>query len=228
MALCHKGVYDTYSIGELLGKRYECIDEKKEVYCTQNERGRVLYVLPCDICGTKILRGSYSKTRIYLCDKCHAKVRAQYNPKEIAKQERADKRFDKAVETIRKHTKKDRFEEYAKAIKAAGTGKNKYGSVPEAMVAIELLKNGYKIIPQQKAGRYTVDFAIPEQKYVIEVDGGLYHQSRDEDREALVQLFFGLDWLIIHVPAEWIRKNIHKLKTIIDKSVKNREKERYG
>lgn len=224
LALCHKGFCGMCTVGDLFNNKYtECIDAEKGILRSLNERGHVIYLLSCDVCDTKIVRGSYSKTRIYLCQKCMAKVRQQYKYKDGEKKSRADTRFEKAVAELEKHTKRGTFGEYAKAIKAASTKKEKYGSVPEAMVAIELLKLGYKIIPQQVAGRYKVDFAIPEQKYIIEVDGTVYHKEIDNDREAMVQLYFGLDWLIIHVPAEWIRKNIHKLKVVIDKSVKNRE-----
>ena len=85
------------------------------------------------------------------------------------------------------------------------------------MVAIELLKLGYSIIPQQKVTKYKVDFAIPKQKIVIEVDGSLYHKERyGGGREATIQLALGMDWRIIHIPAELIAEDIQKLKTIID------------
>lgn len=91
-----------------------------------------------------------------------------------------------------------------------------YGSIPEAMVAIELLRLGYRIIPQQKVKKYKVDFAIPKEKIVIEVDGYVYHKdSYKGDREAIIQLALGLDWKIIHIPAELIAEDITKLKSAI-------------
>lgn len=83
------------------------------------------------------------------------------------------------------------------------------------MVAIELLKLKYKIIPQQKVGKYRVDFAIPKEKIIIEVDGKIFHNGTLNDREAEIQLMIGLDWKIIHIPAELIRENITKLKSAI-------------
>ena len=85
-----------------------------------------------------------------------------------------------------------------------------------------LLKLGYNIIPQQKIGRYKVDFAIPDQKLVIEVDGELYHGCEGEGkREATIQISLGFAWKIIHVPAEWIEKDIRKLKKVIEASTCN-------
>lgn len=85
------------------------------------------------------------------------------------------------------------------------------------MVAIELLRLGYSIIPQQKIKKYKVDFAIPKEKIIIEVDGSLYHKDVYKgEREAIIQLSLGLDWKIIHVPAEKIAENITKLKQVIE------------
>ena len=84
------------------------------------------------------------------------------------------------------------------------------------MVAIELIRIGYSIIPQQKIKKYKVDFAIPKEKIVIEVDGSIYHKDVYKGyREAIIQLSLGLDWKIIHVPAEYISKDIQKLEQII-------------
>ena len=43
----------------------------------------------------------------------------------------------------------------------------------------------------------------------------MYHSQANNKREATIQLSLGLDWKIIHIPAELIEKNIKKLKTII-------------
>ena len=133
---------------------------------------------------------------------------------------RKEQAFDKAVERIRKQVRN--FDSYRKAVRIAETRAERYGSIPEAMVAIELLRLGYNIIPQQKIGRYKVDFAIPDQKLVIEVDGELYHGREGEGkREATIQISLGFAWKIIYVPAEWIEKDIRKLKKVIEASTCN-------
>lgn len=126
-----------------------------------------------------------------------------------------EKQFDKAVNKIKKQVFD--FSLYEKAIKIAEIRQELYGSIPEAMVAIELLRLGYSIIPQQKIKKYKVDFAIPKEKIIIEVDGSLYHKDVYKgEREAIIQLSLGLDWKIIHVPAEKIAENITKLKQVIE------------
>lgn len=85
------------------------------------------------------------------------------------------------------------------------------------MVAIELVRLGHRVIPQQKIGKYRVDFLLKDVKMVIEVDGDLYHKDQFKgDREATIQFSLGMDWKIVHVPAELISKDIRKLKKIIE------------
>ncbi len=180
--------------------------------------GRCFYYIPCEICGRKIRRTQYSRKRIYVCDYCKGLIKKKEQaciPKELEDVEtKKEKQFNHAVEKIKDQVKS--FEEYGNAIKIARTRAELYGSIPEAMVAIELLKLKYKIIPQQKIKNYKVDFAIPSQKIVIEVDGEIYHRDKYKgDREAIIQLSLGLDWKIIHIPAELIANDITKLKDAI-------------
>ena len=52
---------------------------------------------------------------------------------------------------------------------------------------------------------------------MIEVDGALFHQKPSkDDREAKIQLSLGVQWRILHIPAELIAKDIKKLKACID------------
>lgn len=181
--------------------------------------GRGTYLIPCEMnCGRKVKKYQYSRKRTYICDYCKGKIAEKKKAFELSQEimdcrTKKEVQFDKAVERIKQQV--DDFEKYEKAIKAAETRCEKYGSIPEAMVAIELLKIGFQIIPQQKIGRYKPDFVIPKQKLCIEVDGSVYHSQANNKREATIQLSLGLDWKIIHIPAELIEKNIKKLKTII-------------
>lgn len=182
----------------------------------QSQYGRCRYYIPCEVCGKEIIRTQYSRKRNYICDYCKSKIKK----KKICKYEeiktKCDVRYEKAVEEIKKQSKD--FSDYEKSIRIAETRNEKYGSIPEAMVAIELIKNGYSIIPQQKIGKYKVDFLIPKEKIVVEVDGELYHKNDfKKNREAEIQIILGFDWKIIHIPAEKIRKDIKKLNLIICK-----------
>ena len=83
-------------------------------------------------------------------------------------------------------------------------------------MCIELLRLNHKGIPQQKIGKYKVDFVVKDLKTVIEVDGEIYHRKINSDREAMIQVSLGMEWKIKHVPAELIRKDIQKLNKVLE------------
>ena len=176
------------------------------------------YYIPCEICGRKIYRTQFSLKRSYVCDYCKGVIKAKEKasiPAELQSvQTKKEIRFDNAVKEIQ--TQVPNFKDYEKAVSVARTRCERYGSIPEVMVAIELLRLKYRIIPQQKIGKYKVDFAIPSIKTILEVDGGIYHRTINGEREFAIQSHLGYDWKIIHIPAELIRTDIQKLKTVID------------
>lgn len=179
---------------------------------------RGYFMIPCEVCGSEIKNKQYSRTRKYVCDCCKKAIKKR---EKIALERLEDiitpneKRFNVAVENIKKQVKD--FGKYEKAIGIAKSRLERYGSIPEAMVAIELIKNHHRIIPQQKVGKYKVDFALPDIKKVIEVDGELYHRNNhNSDREGTIQLSLGFDWKILHIPAELIAKDITKLQRAIN------------
>lgn len=185
-------------------------------------RGSWIFLIPCDVCGTKVKRKSYGRNTKTICDACKLGVKKKKDA--IANawldeiETKGEHRFNQALDEIQAQVKD--FDSYANAVRIAGTAKEKYGSIPEAMVAVELIRLGYSVIPQQKVGRYHVDFYLPNEKIVLEVDGGTFHRNnRNSDREATIQISFGMDAKIIHVSAELIRKNIQKLSEYIEKSL---------
>ena len=192
------------------------VAKRDGIRTTRDIRGRIVYHVPCISCGEDVERKAYRGKENNLCDYCRYAVtrkiaKAKYD--EILKEKsKAEIRFEKAIEEIKSQVRN--FEEYQKPIEIAKKRVEKYASIPEAMVAIELIRLKYSITPQQKAGKYRVDFAIPKEKFIVEVDGSVYHQKMTE-REAKIQLMFGLDWKMIHIPAEKIRKNIRKLGRIM-------------
>lgn len=188
-------------------------------------RGAEIYIVPCDVCGNMMKTLNYGHNRKFICNRC--KDRRERHKKEVETawfeviEEKGERRFNQALDKIQAQVKN--FGKYEKAIKVARRAQGKFGSVPEAMVAVELLRLGYRIIPQQKVGKYRVDFYLPKEKIAIEVDGELYHRDiYGGDREATIQMALGFDATIIHVPAEWISKHIQMMDTIIKKN-RNRD-----
>lgn len=175
------------------------------------ERG-VARICVCKKCSDEYIYRKYkSNSSASYCPNC-AKAIAEKKKQEDPR-DKYEKRFDEAVDVLR-DTVRD-INIYKQSIETAKKRMYFYGSIPEVLTAIMLLKLGYSIIPQQQVGKYIVDFLLPKQKMVIEVDGELYHR-RKTHREAEIQIMLGMDWKIIHIPSELIRCDATKLKEYID------------
>lgn len=189
----------------------------------ENERGYIVYYkIPCRVCGKIYGSRQYTGNRIYICPMCRdiQKRKRKAEVEELAlsmpdAETKEEKRYRKAVEEIEKQV--GSLKGYEKAVDICRKATYKYGSVPEAMLAIELIKNGYRIIPQQKVGKYHVDFALPNEKLIIEVDGSIYHTNKRKEleREASVNYAIGLDWHFVHLPAESISKDVRKVVRLL-------------
>ena len=114
-----------------------------------------LYHIPCAKCGRIVKRKIYNGDKAYYCDICRSGLAKKEKALEhelldeiLSKEEQ---RFLKAKDKLLKQVKEP--EAYKRAIQIAETRANYYGSIPEAMVAIELIRLGYAIIPQQAIGR---------------------------------------------------------------------------
>ncbi|MGA8942848.1 MAG: DUF559 domain-containing protein [Thermoactinomyces sp.] len=86
-----------------------------------------------------------------------------------------------------------------------------------------------KIIPQYPIGPYWADFALPEIKLVIELDGYKYHKNRiDEDRRRNAYMY-RKGWKVMRFTYNDVRKNrartIEKVLGYINSRL---EKERNG
>ena len=183
---------------------------------------RLLYYVPCQNCGKIHGRRKYTGKEIYLCPTClelkHAKQRAEVEALALSMPDaetKEEKRYRSAVEAIEKQA--GSLKGYEKAVDICRKATYKYGSIPEAMLAIELIRKGYRIIPQQKVGKYRVDFALPNEKLIIEVDGSIYHTNKQKEleREASINYAIGLDWHFIHIPAESISKDVRRVVRLL-------------
>ena len=191
------------------------------------ERKHTRYMVPCAKCGRIVPRGRYDPEKIYLCDYCKkaraAKQKAIFEDAYASIRSPKEQQFDKAVEKLKAIAPGLDLDKH---IKTAETRAERYGSIPEVMAAIVLLYSGYSIIPQQRVGMLTVDFCLSKHKIVIEVDGSLYHASREKSlqRDARIQAALGHDWEIIHLPAEGIEKNPFQIPKAISEILQHRGK----
>lgn len=187
-------------------------------------RWGLLYCIPCQLCGKIYRRRQYTGNSVYICPDCRElkkrKRKAEVDQLALSipsAETKEEKRYRKAVETIEKQ--RGSLNGYENSIEICRKAMFKYGSVPEAMLAIELVRNGYRIIPQQQVGKYHVDFALPNEKLIIEVDGSIYHANtqKELEREAAINYSIGLDWRFVHIPAESVSKNVRKVVKLLKK-----------
>lgn len=197
------------------------IDAKRDGIKTTLEGGEfrkyTVYHIICDNCGNEYIKRQYKSGVEHLCDRCRYMRNRKIKEKERVDvsdfQSKNEIKFEKAIVEMKKQVAWDSH--YDQCAEIARKRVEYYGSVPEMMVAIQLIYLGYSITPQQKIGRYRVDFLIESIKTVIEIDGAVFHAKRIPNREATIQLSLGLDWKILHIPAELISKDILKLETIL-------------
>ena len=178
------------------------------------------YLIPCEKCGRKNRRTQFSLLRTYICEYCRKGIKiikktfeAEQNGETVY-----DRRFASAVKKIVKQYNDQKG--YEKAISIAESRKMCYGSIPEAMVAIELVKQKFKIIPQQKIGKFIVDFVIPDLKIILEIDGKIFHKDSavEGNRDAYLKNMIGLDWLILHVSTDYVLRDVKKVGQYIIKA----------
>lgn len=211
----------------------EIIDENYlglGIILSLDECGKKIYQIPCSKCGRLVGRRALSLKRSYMCEYCKTakKKKWQVVEKELSErifdeltiQTKAEIKFDKAVQKM--FEKRDDKEKYNKAIRLAKTRCELYGSVPEIFVAIELLHQGYKIIPQQKVAKYRLDFVIPDKRVVIEVDGKIFHsdQAKEAEKDFVVKNNLGAGWRILHIPTDYITKDMMKVAKYFRKVLK--------
>lgn len=179
--------------------------------------GSVLYEVPCAICGRKTRVPNFNPTYPHKCIICTGDIGKKRQEKrrlarlqheeELAEDIGVDavhyRRFEKAV---KKFGPRHLF-----AIEEAEKMILKYESVPEVIACIELLYIGVRVIPHQKVGDLVVDFCLPDEKVVIEIDGSLYHADSDKEqrRDKVIINTLGSDWIVKHIPAESVAKE-HK------------------
>ena len=187
------------------------------------------YFPKCSKCGQEVKTMSYIPSLNYLCADC--KLEKKLADKETQSEQHAEKKerqFSKAIKRIEKTTS---LAPYTKAIERVKSKLHTHGyfdSTEEIMVAIELLKNGVGFIHQKKFGRYRLDFVLPDEKIVLEIDGSIFHTNETKNKEIirddLIVLGFGAEWEVIRIPDKLINENITKLVPAIQRVKDERKK----
>lgn len=187
------------------------------------------YLIPCSVCKTKQIKcASYSRKRTYTCDMCKAIAKGKSDPVKAAnkalKFHDAVSRIELVVGDLTEY--REAMEKVQRTLDHAGW----YRSTEEIMAAIELLKNGVKTIHQQKIGRYSVDFVLPEYKVLLEIDGKPFHNNHTLEKEGIrdgqILLSVGVGWEIIRIDTDKINKDIRKLLPSIEAILEYRQAEK--
>lgn len=187
------------------------------------------YKIPCSECKTEyVTSASYSRKRKYTCKMCKCIAKGKEDP---------DKAIDKEVKFRNALNKIEvcagSLDEYQDAIEKVHKTlhhKGWYRSTEEIMVAVELLKNKARTIHQQKIGKYSVDFVLPDYKVLLEIDGKPFHNNHTLEREGIrdgsLLLSMGVGWEIIRIDTDKINKDIRKLVPSIEAILEYRKAER--
>ncbi len=195
-----------------------------------DEHGRKIYKIPCSECGRLVGKRALSLKRTYLCEYCKTAKKKKWQAvekelsdkilEELPIQTKAEIKFDKAVQKM--FANRNDREKYNRAINLAKTRCEMYGSIPEIFIAIELLYQGFKIIPQQKVAKYKLDFVIPDIKTVIEVDGKIFRSDRDREtlKDFTIKNNLGQDWKVLHITTDYIEKDMTKVAKFLKKVLK--------
>lgn len=189
-----------------------------------------IYFPKCHICGEEIKSMTYKSNTKYTCQRC--KLIDYMADKVVRVENNKDKKERKLKNAINKIEKQVglKIKEYNKAIEVIRKNLHKdkwFDSTEEIMTALELIRRNVKINHQVEFGIYRVDFLLPEEKIVLEVDGTIFHtektKEREDIRDSLIILNLGPEWEIIRITDELINQNIRRLLPAIRAIKKKRQ-----
>lgn len=192
-----------------------------------------IYFPKCYKCGVEIKSMRYDRGVQYTCKEC--KLKTYLSDKEIKKEfskEVKESKFNNAVKRITKKVGTN-ISKYEKAIHIVHKNLFKehwFESTEEIMTAIELLKNNIKTRHQVKVETYRVDFVLEDEKIILEIDGRIFHtestKAKEQIRDNIILMKFGLDWEVIRITDEYINQNIKRLVPAIRKIKEERKRVR--
>ena len=192
-------------------------------------RDNGMYFPPCHKCGAETRSMSYIPGRKYTCQSC--KLADKLADKERLSNNKRECKERKFAEAVKRIGKRANLTAYSFAINKVYEKLHTVGyfdSTEEILVAIELVKNKIRFRHQVKFNRYRLDFVLPDEKVVLEVDGVTFHnvetRNRERLRDDLIVLGYGAEWEVIRVTDKMVNENITKLLPAI-KEIKRKRKE---
>lgn len=169
-----------------------------------------------------------SRHRRCYCDKCYKKVeREEVEERKLYVKLKKKEMFRKAVRLLEGQDT-DMYE-YREAIEVVGefieSNVDKFDSSYEVLTAIILVQNRIYAKTQYKVGPYQVDFLLPDQMVVLEIDGERHKHKKSYDsvRDKFIKKKLGPHWEIVRIPTEHLDKDAKKIPIAIDKVLEYRE-----
>ena len=183
-----------------------------------NSYGHLIYIIPCDICGSPIRNSTFNTNTVYKCRMCRKDVLNKVHMKRKIAKEQYETAMAEDIGIDIEHYR--RFEKaskkfsdvYSEDIEKARTVIERFDSIPEVVACIELLHTGARVIAHQRVGDFTVDFCLPDEKVVVEIDGSIYHTDENAEymRDYAIKNMLGEGWIVKHIPSDAVMKN-HQL-----------------
>lgn len=150
------------------------------------------------------------------CDKCYEKhAREMEQQSEIWLRLKRVRMFETALDKMERQDID--FAKYEEAIKTVEQfnldNPDKFDSAAEIITAIMLIHNHIKVKTQYKIAGYQVDFLLPDNKIVLEIDGVTHKLKvvKDTIRDDVIKHQLGQGWRIVRIPADNIYKKAEKL-----------------
>ena len=156
------------------------------------------------------------------CKECKKKTDAEYDAlKEEYVRLKKEVMFENAIETLEGQS--INIYDYREAIDAVHdyirSNPDKFDSSYEVIAAIILIHNKVQCKPQAAVGRYRVDFMLPDEYVILEIDGERHKNNkyRDSERDRAIKEELGEFWEIIRIDTDLLKTNAKELVRAIRK-----------
>lgn len=196
----------------------EAVEDNIRMKRPKGSTSITVYYPKCHVCGGEVMTYNYKRGMNYTCNNCKVKIHmADKEQKKNENKEEKDRKLEVAIKRINKQAG-TKINEYSKAIEIVKSklyNDRWFDSTEEIMVALELIRKKIKARHQVKMGIYRLDFVLPEEKIVLEVDGTIFHTERtkekEDTRDNIIILNFGPDWEVVRITDELINQNVRRL-----------------
>ena len=133
-------------------------------------------------------------------------------------------KLSKMVKLISDESIKEEYQNAIGEVEKIAFDQIKFDSSAEIMVAVELTKSHIPFKHHEKIAGYEVDFFLPDEKIILEVDGIIYHNTTvetDKYRDNQILNYLGSDYRVVRVLDKSINYSVLNLMCIIEEHLIN-------